>query len=253
MKKNRLHLYTLDIKYANALSKADDRVMSVSPQEGKDNRPFVGIVVLFHDRKYCIPLTSPKPKHQNMKNDLDFSKIIDKHGKLIGALNFNNMLPVSDDVITLITIKPDASDTPEQRKYKDLLSNQLDWCNDNADSILKKANKLYRFITETPEKSRNLTRRCCNFKKLEAVLDRYTERKQQQLANEQYINHLPKEETYFLKMSESELQKLRQKGGVPFVAKKDSEGAFIVKIALADKETVQKLLASGKTHKNAVC
>ena len=52
-----------------------------------------------------------------------------------------------------------------------MLNNQLDWCNDNIDNIIKKANKLYRLITQSPEKSINLTRRCCDFKKLEAVLD----------------------------------------------------------------------------------
>ena len=41
--------------------------MSVSPQIGKENSPFVGVVVICNDKKYCIPLKSPKPKHQTMK------------------------------------------------------------------------------------------------------------------------------------------------------------------------------------------
>ncbi len=64
------------MKYVRDLSKADDKVMSVSPQERKENRPFVGIVVIMDSKKYCIPLTSPKPKHEKMKNDLNFSKYI---------------------------------------------------------------------------------------------------------------------------------------------------------------------------------
>lgn len=172
MRKTRLHLYTLDMKYVRDLSKTDDKVMSVSPQERKENRPFVGIVVIMDGKKYCIPLTSPKPKHEKMKNDLDFSKMYDAHNRLIGALNFNNMIPVSEEFIKQININPSKNDSPKDKIYKELLNNQLDWCNDNFDNITKKANKLYKFVTQTPEKSRNLTRRCCDFKKLEAVLEK---------------------------------------------------------------------------------
>ena len=52
------------MKYIRDLAKSDDNVMSVSPQIGKESRPFVGIVVICDKKPYCIPLTSPKPKHQ---------------------------------------------------------------------------------------------------------------------------------------------------------------------------------------------
>ena len=74
MKKRRLHLYTLDVKYVRDLANADNRVMSVSPQQHKENRPFVEIIIIMKQHNYCIPMTSPKPKHNKMKNDLDFSK-----------------------------------------------------------------------------------------------------------------------------------------------------------------------------------
>jgi protein AbiQ len=38
MKKQRLHLYHIDMKYVRDLARIDDRVMSVSPQAGKENR-----------------------------------------------------------------------------------------------------------------------------------------------------------------------------------------------------------------------
>lgn len=164
------------MKYIRDLSKADDKIMSVSPQEHKENRPFVGIIVVLENKKYCIPLTSPKEKHNKMKNDVDFSKIFDKSQNIIGALNFNNMIPVSNVLITPIDIISKRSDTHKESIYKMLLNNQLDWCNDNYDNITKKANKLYEFVTKTPEKSYNLTRRCCDFKKLEAVLEKWLEK-----------------------------------------------------------------------------
>lgn len=188
MKKERLHLYQLDMKYVRDLAKADDKVMSVSPQQHKENRPFVGIIIVMDQHKYCIPLTSPKPKHSKMKNDLDFSKILDSDNKIIGALNLNNMIPVSKEVIRILDIRPDRRDSPKERAYKELLNNQLDWCNNNIESITKKATKLYVLVTQTPEKSRNLTKRCCDFKKLEAVLEKKLLSHQEQ--HEQPSKHL---------------------------------------------------------------
>ena len=65
MEQNRLNLYTVNMKYIRNLhNQGDDRVFSVSPQVGKDNRPFVGIVVICGEKQYCIPLSSPKEKHR---------------------------------------------------------------------------------------------------------------------------------------------------------------------------------------------
>ena len=173
MKEQKFKLYNLDMKYIRDLADADDNVMSVSPQIHKEGRPFVGIVVIFENKHYCIPLSSPKPKHQQMKNDKDFSRIINKNGKLIGALNLNNMIPVNKSVTTVIDINIHPNDSIKDKLYKDLLRNQLAWCNDNRESITRKANKLYNIVTKTPDKFKNLTRRCCDFKKLESVLEKW--------------------------------------------------------------------------------
>ena len=60
-------LYKVDIKYIRNLHKIDDKVLSVSPQTGKDNRVFVGIEVICGVHNYCIPLSSPKEKHKKIK------------------------------------------------------------------------------------------------------------------------------------------------------------------------------------------
>ncbi len=57
-------LYKVDMKYIRNLHNIDDKVLSVSPQVGKDNRVFVGIVIICGAYKYCIPLSSPKEKHK---------------------------------------------------------------------------------------------------------------------------------------------------------------------------------------------
>ncbi len=53
-------LYKVDMKYIRNLHNIDDKALSISPRAGKDNRVFIGIVVICGVHKYCIPLSSPK-------------------------------------------------------------------------------------------------------------------------------------------------------------------------------------------------
>ena len=46
----QLKLHYIDMKYVRDLHNADDRVDSVSPQIGKENRVFIGVVVTHNDR-----------------------------------------------------------------------------------------------------------------------------------------------------------------------------------------------------------
>lgn len=89
------------MKYIRNLHNIDDKVLSVSPQTGKDNRVFIGIVIICGVHKYCIPLSSPKEQHKKMKNSMDFSKI-EVDGKLLGVLNFNLMIPVKEKQLQLV-------------------------------------------------------------------------------------------------------------------------------------------------------
>lgn len=174
-KDKELDIYLVDKKYIRDLSNADDKVMSVSPQTGKGERPFVGVVMILDEKEYCIPLTSPKKKFQ-VKSKMDFIKIPDPNMKdpngapvTIGILNINNMIPISRQYI----YKLDLSEKSNiERKRRMLLIKEINWCRKNISVIRNRANKVYMAVTKTPEKSRNLTRRCCDFKKLEAVLEK---------------------------------------------------------------------------------
>lgn len=175
MKQDLLNLYYVDIKLIRDLHNVDDNVMSISPQTGKANRPFVGVIVIMDTQKYCIPLTSPNKDKFKVKSKEDFIKIPDpklkdEHGapKTIGILNLNNMIPVSDEFIQ----KVDLSSSGKTEFNKNLLINDLRWCRENSSVIINRANRLYNKVTLTPDKDRNLTRRCCDFKKLEEVLDK---------------------------------------------------------------------------------
>ena len=173
MEQKRLSLYTVDMKLIrNYHNQGDDRVFSVSPQIGKETRPFVGIVVIFDEKQYCIPLSSPKAKHKSMKNDVDFHRVLDSKGKLIGVLDFNNMIPVREDVLQKVIIRIGTHDSEEIKRYKNLMIDQLNFCQHNQDIIIAKANKLYKLVDKR-NTSGQLKRRCLKWSRLEAVLSRY--------------------------------------------------------------------------------
>lgn len=92
----------------------------------KSIRPFVGIVFSVNGFHYYAPLTSPKLKHLHMKNQIDFLKI--KNGEW-GAINFNNMIPVLPQCLSKVERRILETDTKPDIDYKNLLSNQLSWCN----------------------------------------------------------------------------------------------------------------------------
>ena len=160
----------MDMKYVRDLHKADDKVQSVSPQIHKSNRPFVGIIVVCDEHLYCVPLDHPKEKHYKIKNDIDFTRIFDGE-KLIGVLNFNNMIPVDGIVVKKMNVKIEKDDNPSEKAYKILCAKELDWIQKNQDAIIKKANKLYHIITNGLGNDL-LKRRCIDFKKLETVLEK---------------------------------------------------------------------------------
>ncbi len=48
----------------------------------------MGILVINGGREYCIPISSPKKKHKNIKNSVDLIKIFDLKVNLNKQLHF---------------------------------------------------------------------------------------------------------------------------------------------------------------------
>ncbi len=149
--------YTVDSDYCNFLRKTDSCVPYT--MDCKADRPFIGIIFAINNFHYYAPLTSPKPKHLHMKNQIDFLKI--KNGEW-GAINLNNMIPVPVNSLKFVELKIMESDSRQDIAYKNLLSNQLSWCNSHKEMILKQADKLYHLIVEG-KAWESLANRCCNF------------------------------------------------------------------------------------------
>jgi protein AbiQ len=157
----------VDAGYCDFLRKADARVPFT--QGDKSARPFVGVLLEINEMKYYAPLSSPKPKHLKMGNPLDFLKI---DGGKLGAINFNNMIPVHKACLTNANLTIGHDDGRDERAYKNLLADQLSWCNRNRNEISARAMKLYGIIVSGAGKQ-SLRNRCCDFKALESRYSEY--------------------------------------------------------------------------------
>lgn len=147
-----MRIYKIKEEYVQYLKSFDNKVAN----NKKEKRPYVGIVLEINEFKYFAPLTSPKDKHKKMKNQLDFIKL--DNGNL-GAINLNNMIPVSNAAL----IKYDINKEPSIL-YRELLKDQLRFINSNSKDIQDKAYKLYIKVTEY---NSFIKERCVNFKLLE--------------------------------------------------------------------------------------
>lgn len=163
-----LQIIRVNTNYCDYLRKFDSRV--AYNMNEKEIRPFVGILFKIEDCEYFAPLSSPKSKHKKMKNTIDFLKI--KNGEL-GAVNFNNMIPVKSDYYSIIDLNQSTL-TLNEEKYQKLLKEQLAWLNANYIQVKDKSYKLYTLYNKgkLPETVRE---RCCNFKLLEEQCLKYTE------------------------------------------------------------------------------
>ena len=131
----RLKLVVIDKDYCDYLRKYDNKVPYNFNK--KQNRPFVGVLFNIGKIKYFAPLSSPKPKHLKMHNNIDFLKI-DKGN--LGAINFNNMIPVLNNNITLLNLE---SKYLSKEEYKLLLKKQIRWLNRHNYQVFNKSKHLY--------------------------------------------------------------------------------------------------------------
>lgn len=156
-----MEIYNIKDSYIQFLRQYDTRVS----ENKHETRPYIGIVFKLGDMKYYVPLTSPKEKHKKMKNGKDFRKIANGN---LGAINFNNMIPVPDHAIIL----KDIDNEPDQQ-YKRLLQNQYKEIKADWSAIQKTAEHLRSLVLSSDDKLNNYEKlvkeRCCDLSLLESV------------------------------------------------------------------------------------
>ena len=165
-----LKLVKVDTVYCDYLRQFDNKVPFNYAK--KAARPFVGVLFEVNEFQYFAPLSSPKPKHLRIRNKIDFMRI--DNGKL-GAINFNNMIPVDNINIECIDLNS-TTKTKEEKQYLRLLEEQLYWLNRNKDKIYKNSKEMYfRYLNN--RLPRNVKDRCCNYLLLEEKCVEYNSSK----------------------------------------------------------------------------
>lgn len=156
----KLRIYRVRDDYVEFLRRFDSKNVKYN-KDGK--RPYVGVVLQIETFRYFAPLASPKLKHLNMKESIDFIKI--NNGKN-GAVNLNNMIPIVEQAIIIVDIpsEPDLA-------YRNLLFDQAVFLSKNSEMISTKAAELYSKVTKH---NSYLRERCVDFKLLEAHIQEYS-------------------------------------------------------------------------------
>lgn len=162
----KIKIVKVDSDYCNFLRKFDDKVSYNAGN--KELRPFVGILFTVNNCEYFAPLSSPKPKHIKLKNTLDLIKINDG---IYGVVNFNNMIPVTNNNYTEFDLNKKVNEQNEQYRIQ-LLNNQLRWLTSNKKDIYQKSKILYNLYIND-KLPRNVKDRCCNYPLLEEKCVQY--------------------------------------------------------------------------------
>ena len=159
--KENLAIVKVSTDYCDYLRKFDNKV--AYNMNEKELRPFIGILFKVNNCEYFAPLSSPKSKHLKMKNMIDFIRI--KDGEL-GAVNFNNMIPVTQKNYTFVELEQGSHLTYKESRYRYMLEYQLNWLNENIDQVYNKSFNLYEKYVNN-KVSASIKNRCCNFPLLE--------------------------------------------------------------------------------------
>lgn len=170
----KLKWYIAEKDYVKYLKSFDNKVENIDYKS--TIKPYIGIILKIGEFNYYVPVSSPKKKHIKMKESLDFIKIIDKKGIILGVLNLNNMIPILDSQIKVLKYaeidkERDFKSTKEKRQYISLLTTELKMINLRIEKIQNNALKLYEIKDNNPNS--NLAKRSCNFKLLEQKAIRY--------------------------------------------------------------------------------
>lgn len=164
----KLKWYVVNWEYIKYLKRFDDKVENI--EYGKNVKPYIGIVLDINNHKYYVPIFSPKEKHYKMKEDIDFIKIIDKKGTILGVLNLNNMIPIlSSEIEELnhekISEIKEFNNDKEKELYLMLLRVEIMIINSKVEKIQNNAKNLYELRND--KRKSKLAKRCCDFKMLE--------------------------------------------------------------------------------------
>lgn len=162
-----LKLYKIDKQYLDYLRKFDIKVPKADYEfDGKRQKLYCGVVLSIDSYQYFVPLS-----HQIKKNYETVFPILANNSKEIAVLNFKFMIPVADNsLIQNVKLSNLNKSNPEDSKYIELLSTELQFIKLNEADIKEKAMIVY---STQKEDSKYWAKFCCNFSDLESAADNY--------------------------------------------------------------------------------
>ena len=180
----------IDSDYTNYLRKYDNRISY------NDNityqRPYVGVLLEVRDKKYFAPLTtSNKGKKLKDNPKLENATFLPINNCEYGGINFNNMLPVVDNVCFDADLKINDSDDEYIKSKKFGLQKISQFVRKNENKIIKKARHLYN-LKISGRIFPNYDAITCDFKKLEEVAGKYEDFKKEKMRLEEPQNLMKK-------------------------------------------------------------
>ncbi|HGJ5860068.1 MAG TPA: type III toxin-antitoxin system ToxN/AbiQ family toxin [Arsenophonus nasoniae] len=159
-----MKFYVIDDVYIQYLQCSDEKVREI-----KGSRQYMGVVFEVNGIEFLAPLTSYKPKQDNIPNA---SPLIFKMHELgneenkLGMVQLNNMIPVLSSEKTLLDLSTQAP------KYQNMLNLQQQYLRKNKEKLQKKAEKLYKIVSKGYAKG--LINQCCDFRTHEAAMKTYS-------------------------------------------------------------------------------
>jgi protein AbiQ len=156
--KGLLQIYKISPEYLNFLRGFDPKV----PNGYQGNKPFVGVIVPVDHHQYLAPLTSYKPKQDNIKSSqptcVKLYELSNPDNKL-GMIQLNNMVPILPSTVMLFDFEGQPG------HYRSLLQRQYAYIRSVTEEIDEKAAKLYDLVVN--KKHPLFTKLSCEFNTLE--------------------------------------------------------------------------------------
>lgn len=153
---DNIRFYEINAKYVDYLAPYAPHLFHNSKKGQANQRKYIGIVFQINDMEYFAPLSSFKPKHEKMKEGLDFIKIL-----RYAVINLNNMFPVPYSERVYVNFE-----TIKDPNYKSLLLAEYRYIKSVQKKIQKNAAALYKHKQINGD-STLLARRCNDFALLE--------------------------------------------------------------------------------------
>jgi protein AbiQ len=167
----QLNFYRVKEEYIEYLKEEETKkrgFTKVSDIKYSDRNKFTfGTVLEINGFKYYVSVSSFKIKQE--ANIL--IKIPGDRVEVKGSLRFNFMIPVPSNCLEELIIANE-----EDLDYKLLLNKEYNFCMDNKDKIIEKANKIYKKVIKN--QNQKLTDNSCDFKLLEQAYSGYSAREE---------------------------------------------------------------------------